>query len=140
MEGINDKKMKNKIKAIGYILFINFLLSLIAVILAFLLGKLFGFESNRLTPGSSTVGHPLVTSYKDGLLFYWQRFLFFFICIFFFSLLLATSFYKDLKEKLDRKDEKKKSKENDSLNENKNNEDSIKKSADGGRRTADKLC
>jgi len=114
------KKMKNKIKAIGYILFINFLFSLIAVILAFLLGKLFGFEGNRLTPGSSTVGHPLVTSYKDGLLLYWQRFLFFFICIFFLSLLLATSFYKDLKEKLDRKDEeKKKSKENDSLNKNK---------------------
>ncbi|HPS71164.1 MAG TPA: hypothetical protein PLM70_02845 [Bacteroidales bacterium] len=130
--------MKNKVKAIGFVILINILFSLIFIILLFFVSKFIGFESNQLTPGSSTFSHPLITSYKDGLLLYWRKFLFFFISFFIFTFLLAISFIKPLKEYFDEK-EKKKSKENDSLNENKNNEDSIKKSADGGRRTADKL-
>ena len=139
MEGINDKKMKNKIKAILVMLMISFLGSLIVVIIIFIFSKFTGFEDHQLTPGGSTVGHPLITSYKLGILLYWKKFIYIFTAFSIITFLALTSLYNDIIEKFERKDEKKKSKENNSLNENKNNEDSKKKSANGGRRTADKL-
>ena len=114
-------KLNKKFKAIILTIAPFFSLSLIVVILIFLISKFIGFESNQLTPGSSTLSHPLITSYKDGLLLYWRKFLFFFISFFIFTFLLAISFIKPLKEYFDEK-EKKKSIENDSLNENKSSE------------------
>lgn len=112
--------MKNKVKAILYMLMISLLGSLIAVLIIFIFSKFAGFEDHRLTPGGSTVGHPLITSYKLGILLYWKKFIFLFTAFSIISFLVLTDLYKDIKEKLDRKDEeKKKSKENDSLNENK---------------------
>jgi hypothetical protein len=139
MEGIKDKKMKNKIKAILVMLMISILGALISVLIIFIFSKFTGFEDHQLTPGGSTVGHPLITSYKIGILLFWRKFLYLFIGSSVFFFLISTSLYNDIIEKFERKDEKKKSKENNSLNENKNNEDSKKKSANGGRRTADKL-
>ena len=133
--------MKNKVKAILFMLMISLLGSLIVVIIIFIFSKFTGFEDHQLTPGGSTVGHPLITSYKIGILLYWKKFIYIFTAFSIITFLALTDLYNDIIEKFERKDEeKKKSKENDSLNENKNNEDSIKKSADGGRRTADKLC
>ena len=112
------KKMKNKVKALLTILMISLFGALISVLIIFIFSKFTGFEDHQLTPGGSTVGHPLITSYKIGILLFWKKFLYLFIGSSVFFFLISTSLYNDIIEKFERKDEKK-SKENDSLNENK---------------------
>jgi hypothetical protein len=116
------KKMKNKVKAILFMLMISLLGSLIAVLIIFIFSKFAGFEDHRFTPGGSTVGHPLITSYKLGILLYWKKFIFLFTAFFVTTFFVLTDLYNDIIEKFERKDEEKKSKENDSLNENKSSE------------------
>lgn len=114
------KKMKNKVKAILFMLMISLLDSLIVVIIIFIFSKFTGFEDHQLTPGGSTVGHPLITSYKIGILLYWKKFIYIYTAFSIITFLALTDLYNDIIEKFERKDEeKKKSKENDSLNENK---------------------
>ena len=69
------KKMKNKVKALLTILMISLFGALISVFIIFIFSKFTGFEDHQLTPGGSTVGHPLITSYKIGILLFWKKFL-----------------------------------------------------------------
>lgn len=112
--------MNNKIKAFRYIQILNLIFSLFDVIIIFLLGKFFGFESSAFTPGSSTVRHPLITSYIEGFLLNWNKYIIIFLVILLFTNLLTLSFYKPLKEYFDEKDEKMKKmkiEDNNSINE-----------------------
>lgn len=113
-------KLNKKFKAIILTIAPFFSLSLIVVILIFLISKFIGFEDRVFTPGSSTVNHPLVTSYKEGLK-YWPDFLFYFFAFFIMGLLLfSKSRYKDIMRKYKQKElDMKKNEENDSLNKNK---------------------
>ena len=100
---------KNRIKAINKFILIVFCVSLIFGILRFFTSKFTGFEIDNLVPGSSTVGHPLVTSYTDGLK-YWISFLFDVIIAFILLfLLLYSTFVSGIEKRLDQKDEERKS-------------------------------
>lgn len=100
---------KNRIKAINRFIIIVFCVSLIFGLLHFFTSKFTGFENNNLVPGSSTVGHPLVTSYSEGLK-YWKSFLFDGIIAFIlFFLFFYSKFVNAIEKRLDQKDEYKKS-------------------------------
>ncbi|HNX20994.1 MAG TPA: hypothetical protein PKG88_01390 [Bacteroidales bacterium] len=111
--------MKNKFKILLLTIAPFFSLSLVFVILFFLISKFIGFEDHLFTPGSSTVNHSLVTSYKEGLK-YWPDFLFYFFAFFIMGLLLfSKSRYKDIIKKYKEKDlEKEKLEEIEKYNKN----------------------
>lgn len=102
-------KLKKKIKVIIDTISPFFYSSLILIIIIFLCSKFTGFEGHTPLPGSSTVGHPLITSYLEGLK-YWLNYLILFLIVFFVSLLLFGKLqYKDvLKKNMEKDNEKEK--------------------------------
>jgi lipopolysaccharide export LptBFGC system permease protein LptF len=61
------KRTKNRKKAIFKFILILLCVGIFFAIIDFFLSKITGFETQNIVPGSSTVGHPLITSYKEGL-------------------------------------------------------------------------
>jgi hypothetical protein len=101
------KKMrKNRIKALLVLFIFNFIFVFFLIIVSFLLSKITGFEDTNFVPGSSTVGHPLITSYREGLKL-WRDFLYQFIVFFITGYIFGYFILiKNIEENFDQKDEK----------------------------------